>query len=500
MKKIIYILLGIMLFGACSEDFLNKESTAQISAEKAFKNAKTIEAIRVGMYAELAYKENGALYTMNLPLANEFSGKDIVYGNQWDLRWGDIYSYKVIPRSTPPILLWEQLFYAAEITNTIITELGKQNDLKLDNAKSLKAEALAIRGMVHVDIARFFGKAYHLDKGASKSIPYVADLQYDASNPGEIKKPFRNTMKEIYEFAIRDITEAMPNLLDLKGNENVMNKNAAHAILARIYLDMHDYSKAKEHAEKAMDGVTLMTGEQYLNGDLSRVNNESILCFSSDKNKYSKWRTITSFYDNYEGMGDDFLVSTSLVSQFSDKDLRKKFFVVEYAGKYRYWLDFETNPQLGFRYASKLNSRGVYACGKMPRKDSNLKNGTRGTLGLGEYNYIRGSEMILIIAECEAHLGNDANAQEKLLEIQKRSIKEAKKSTNTGETLLSEILLERRKELFGEGHSYRDVLRLGKGLKRDGSHYEKIDIEAGDESFVWPLPKTATDRNPNLLK
>lgn len=500
MKKYIYILLILSAFSSCNEDLLEKESSSQVTAKQAFENEKTIEAIRVGMYAEIAYKAEGALYTLKLPVLGDILGNDMVYGSQWYQSWNSEYAYKTIPRSPGPLGLWTGLYYMAEITNTVTSKLEKGSE-KIKNAVTLRSEAKALRGMIHTDVARFFGKAYHLDNGESKAIPYINTLQYDPANPGVIKKPSRNTMKEIYQLAIKDIAEAIPNLPDLKGNENIMNKNAAHAILSRIYLDMHKYSDAKKHAEKALDGVSLMSPEEYLRGDLSRVNSESILCFSSDKDKYSKWRTITSFFDNWDGMGDDFLANTTLVALFEKDDLRRKFFVPEfYSGYYKYWEDFLTKPDVGFYVATKANPNGCYTYGKMPRKDSDFLTKTRGTLGLGEYNYIRGAEMILTIAECNARLGNNAAAQLELLKIQKRANKNAKQSVKTGNELIEEVLLERRKELFGEGHSFRDILRIGKGLHRDGSHPVKVSLDANDTRFVWPIPKEATDRNPNLKK
>ncbi len=499
MKKIILALLGATLLWSCSESLLDKESTAEISAEKAFSNGKTIEAVRVGMYAELAYKGAGAFYTMKLPVLSDILGNDMVYGATWYQTYNDVYSYKAIPRSAAPSQVWQSLYYATEITNTVLTKLTD------DSYKVVRAEAKAIRGMIHVDAARFFGKAYHLDNGASKALPYITGIEYDPAKPGDIRKPFRNTMKEIYELAIKDLTESLVDLPELQGNVSIMNKNAVHAILSRIYLDMHDYEKAKMHAEEALKGTELMTAEEYYNGDLSRVNNESILCFKSNKNKYSKWRTITSFFDNWDGMGDDYLVNSSLFQLFAKTDLRRKFFVVEIypsnnSYRYEYWKDYKTKPELGLLLAQNLSPKGYYAYGKMPRKDSNLENKVRGTLGLGDYNYIRASEMVLVVAECEARLGNTANAQDQLYKIQHRADETVVKSTKTGEELIDEILVERRKELFGEGHSLRDILRLGKGLHRDGSQPTKVDLEAGDPRFQWPLPNYATDRNPNLLK
>ncbi len=207
-------------------------------------------------------------------------------------------------------------------------------------------------------------------------------------------------------------------------------------------------------------------------------------------------------------MGKLVIVNKSLVALFKDTDIRKKFFTVD-SNKglsetdiYSYITDYKDDSKqaVGFKLAEQ--EKGYMAYGKMPRKDSDLSNGVKGTYGYGDYSYIRGAEMVLTIAECAVHLGDNATAQEKLYEIQHRADATAVKSTKTGDALIEEILLERRKELFGEGHAYVDILRLGKGLTRDGSHApdEKVVLTKDDPRFVWPLPRKAVEVNPNLAK
>ncbi len=504
MKKYVYIVLtGILLF-SCGEDFLEKEPTSKISAGQVFTNDETINAMRTGMYATLLAR-NGSeypLYSFELPLLSEFRGNDMVYGGLWwDKLFLEPYRYTVNKESERLEGFFSVLFKVAEVVNTIDANITDEMAKKNSSQAQLKAEAKAVRAMVNVDMARFFGKAYHLDKGASKSIPYLNTLQYDPTQPGIINKPFRNTMKEIYEFAIKDLTDALPYLAEASEKTTVyMNKSAANAILARIYLDLHEYDKAKKHAEDAMQGITLMSAEEFYLGGLSRLNSESILCFVADPNHITHFQYhINAFFNSDMGSAWDFVVNISLFDLFKDSDIRKSFFTVEKGTNYEYWVDY-TNPEkakLGLEYSKR--PQGYTACGKMPQKDSDIAKGIRGTFGLGDYNYIRGAEMVLTIAECAARLGDDATAQAKLYEIQKRADATAVQSTKTGTELLDEILVERRKELFGEGHSLRDILRLGKGLHRDGSQVDKLQLEANDSRFVWPLPRTATERNPNLL-
>ncbi|KAA6343244.1 hypothetical protein EZS27_009074 [termite gut metagenome] len=82
-----------------------------------------------------------------------------------------------------------------------------------------------------------------------------------------------------------------------------------------------------------------------------------------------------------------------------------------------------------------------------------------------DYSILRSAEMLLIVAEAEANLGN-SNALTHLNALQ--SARQAKLTTTTSKTdLLEEIYIERRKELLGEGVTgMYDLVRLQKELVR----------------------------------
>jgi hypothetical protein len=123
------------------------------------------------------------------------------------------------------------------------------------------------------------------------------------------------------------------------------------------------------------------------------------------------------------------------------------------------------------------------------------------SVGNAERIAIRASEMYLIEAECEAELGNDKKAQDAVYMIQSRAYPGVKKSTNTGQELIDEILVERRKELFGEGFRWNDIKRRNLPFKRDGDHWVKLDFGSGDDDYyrlTFPIPQKELDAN-NVL-
>jgi hypothetical protein len=97
------------------------------------------------------------------------------------------------------------------------------------------------------------------------------------------------------------------------------------------------------------------------------------------------------------------------------------------------------------------------------------------------------TDFYLIKAECLIRLGQ--NGDEWINPIRLR----AGVSAWTGATL-DQLLAERGRELYCEGHRRQDLIRFGKFL--DAKWEKPVD---GDDRTIFPIPKWATDANPNLL-
>jgi hypothetical protein len=130
--------------------------------------------------------------------------------------------------------------------------------------------------------------------------------------------------------------------------------------------------------------------------------------------------------------------------------------------------------------------------------------------------YMRVSEMYLTEAEGLARSGKDADAQQVLYDLIISRDPAYKKSTNTGQVLIEEILLHRRIELWGEGFRYFDLKRLNLPVIRnqiavlpDGkeeisnhnaSWAQYLEIPAGDKKWQFLFSDNEIDNNPNIVQ
>jgi hypothetical protein len=81
-------------------------------------------------------------------------------------------------------------------------------------------------------------------------------------------------------------------------------------------------------------------------------------------------------------------------------------------------------------------------------------------------------------------------------------LRNAKRTVSSGSDLIEEILLERRKELYGEGYALYDILRNQKPLLRSGNHVNYgggTPMPARSWRFVFQLPNAELKNNKALV-
>ena len=115
---------------------------------------------------------------------------------------------------------------------------------------------------------------------------------------------------------------------------------------------------------------------------------------------------------------------------------------------------------------------------------------------------MRIEEMYLILAEAQAMAGNVTEANEILNDfvVTYRDYAYANKAA-TPEEVQEAVWMQRRIEFWGEGISYFDLMRLGKGVDRRGAGFSEdftYNIPAGDAALIYPIPDRELSRNPKL--
>lgn len=482
---------------SCVNDWLDVAPSDGTDADAALTSSSDLAAARTGMYAALKGNSN---------LVDYYGQQFFVYG---DVHAGDDYQYNNLGGSNRASFYYDMNYQtASEFTSSTSSSnvawkspyivIGRANRIiaaaeggALSDAAEAKAtidqyaaEAKVLRALAHFDLVRIYGKPYTEDQGASLGVPLVTGVL--ESNA----KPARSTVAEVYTQVVKDLTEAISsNALATETEPGYVSVWGAKAILSRVYLNMGDYANALSVAEDIIknSGAALWTRDQYFKAWDASTPNESEFLFrlnvagSTDNNDLNGIGNLQQ-RDGYKEM----VATKKFVDMLTSdpKDVRNDMFLPAKAEKEV--AVYGTNKV----FLNKLRGQG-----------GNLRNVTIVPI-------IRLSEVYLTAAECAFRNNDKTKAVEYLNDLVKnRTTTEASLATVDNITL-ERILIERRKELIGEGQRYFDALRNNETITRYTSEADKgwhktLSKEA--QSFnrdyfkaIAAIPQAEINANPNI--
>jgi len=313
------LLLGF-LFGmsACSNHFLEVEPKGSLIAE----SVSDYDLLFNNLY--VIYINSNA----QVPMGDELVGMEpyftqSTYRTQRLFRWDDVI-YESNDDAPEFTITMENIYQF----NKIINEVDKATGGTEIQKASLKAEAKAGRAWTNFLMVNYFGMPY--------SSNAATDLGFPIITAGDITQTefTRATVKEVYDFIIKDLTEAIPHLPVATTSRLRMSKSAAEGILGKVYVFMGDYENGRTWLNAAINdmsnakitvglydlktatadgGVYAGTLVPPITADI-----ESILV----KQSTSYWSYIN----------DELVLSPAAAALFKASDLRLKFYINETYG------------------------------------------------------------------------------------------------------------------------------------------------------------------------
>lgn len=499
--KSIYKVMGCAILAAslssCVNDWLDVAPSDGTDADAALTSSSDLDAARTGMYKALKG---------NSRLVDYYGQQFFVYG---DVHAGDDYQYNNLGGSNRASFYYDMNYQtASEFTSSTSSSnvawkspyivIGRANRIiaaaeggAFSDAAEAKAtidqyaaEAKVLRALAHFDLVRIYGKPYTEDQGASLGVPLVTEVL--ESNA----KPARSTVAEVYTQVVKDLTEAISsNALATETEPGYVSVWGAKAILSRVYLNMGDYANALSVAEDIIknSGAALWTRDQYFKAWDASTPNESEFLFrlnvagSTDNNDLNGIGNLQQ-RDGYKEM----VATKKFVDMLTSdpKDVRNDMFLPAKAEKEV--AVYGTNKV----FLNKLRGQG-----------GNLRNVTIVPI-------IRLSEVYLTAAECAFRNNDKTKAVEYLNDLVKNRTTTVASLATVDNITLDRILIERRKELIGEGQRYFDALRNNETITRYTSEADKgwhktLSKEA--QSFnrdyfkaIAAIPQAEINANPNI--
>lgn len=137
-------------------------------------------------------------------------------------------------------------YSAISTMNLIIEHAMETTEASEQQKKELIAQAKTLRALRYYLLANYYSETYDATTASTKlSVPLIVSANINA--------PHRQVnIQELYDFILNDLTEALPDLPTKSATALHPNKGAGYALFARIYLQMEQYAKALEYADKAL--------------------------------------------------------------------------------------------------------------------------------------------------------------------------------------------------------------------------------------------------------
>lgn len=378
-------------------------------------------------------KEPGVLsFTYdNAPFAGEYNSLE------WDGYYAKIYQY-----------------------NTIIAGVMDAEDGTELQKKQIQAEARFQRAYLHFCAAIMYTKPYNAATAATDlSVPVVTKADTQGSE-GYV----RATAKELYDWVIAEMKEALPLLPDGYGLTRCYSA-PANVLLGRVYWYLGDYQNALT----------------YLNAGYQKIHADSRYKFLSYRTSDKTWKGVKAFYNTYpdpwnnsEMVLVNYISLTDLVNETSPMLFIKQEYVDKYA-----------DGDLRINHLTKHAATG----GMRPagRKNFNLM--------------VELPELYFMLAECEARAGSETKARELMSEYRiSRFADDASAaipaSVVSKDDLIKFIVEERILEYPARGASVIDMKRLWNDplfqFKKKNFTHTVIggDTYTMDESaqLTWKIP------------
>ena len=492
MNKLIALLgiLAITFLGSCSNDFLDTKPTSTVATSDIFftvDNALTaLNGIHRTMYSQWEGRQsNGGL--AGLLLAYDYQCDDIVERSTSNGWFRDLHRWTAhrTDNSYDVLYPWHMAYNTICNANMILQNIPDAKGSETAK-KEIMAQALTYKAYFYLIIVQTYAKRYDPNAKPNNQLGVII------RNAPTFEPIARSTVEEVYAQIFSDLDKAIQLFNEANITRNSishLNKYTAYGIKARAALATGQWQMALDNARlaKAVPGKRLMNAAELMAGNASITNPEWIWgSYQQDDQPmyFYSFLAYMSFNFNSTNIRQCPKCVNSLVyDAISTTDYRKKW--------------WEPNPTR----ENMSDLQGILPAdySLQPLMNRKFRAADRGS-SIGDYVYMRLSELYLVEAEALARLGQTGPAQEVLTTFAKARDPQYQATATNATELLNEIRMQRRIELWGEGFRFFDLKRDNLPLDRNNTNHLAtyaviFDVPAGDKKWQYLIPRTEINNN-----
>lgn len=464
MKKIYAIALAFGLTTAlsgCSSDLLNVSPKEQNTSNNYYTTESQLEQGVNGAYSTLqlfGQYQIANLVLGELPSDNTY---DEVPANDNGV-CGQIDEFDMTSSNDIIAKSWRDNYIGIQQCNVVLNRQQGVSSLSDSKRQQITGEMKFLRALMYFNLVRIFG-----------DVPLVTQETTDVNT---YFGQGRTAKSEVYDQIIADLKDASTSLPETASQCGRATRYAALGILGKVYLTLGEYANAEECLNEIVK-----SGKYQLLTDPSRIfavdnkGNKEIIFdvqFESDVNGNSEGSNAFVYFapsGSVNGAKGHNLPTQEVYDLFSDNDLRKAAY---------------------FR-----KTKGNIGTGKLYQTSDVISDGGTNIVVL------RYADVLLMLAECEAHTGQLSESLSYLNMVRSRAGIETL-NLNNADSLLDAIALERRKEFVGEDQRWFDLVRTGKAVDTMNAYFKNTvgygSITVTDDNLVQPVPQSQIDTDSSI--
>ena len=399
------------------------------------------------------------------------------------------------------VMTWETLYNQIFTANAVAEGISLEEQLNEETAdptyQFYLGQALALRAFDYFHLAQMYQQTYvgHEDKPC---VPIITDENKLAV--AEAGGTPRNTVREVYEQIMSDLNNAV-TLLEASNvkrtDRRYVDAAVVHGIRARVEMVMNDWAAARDDAKAAIEltdarPATIEEVSKPTFKDMTEPNwMWGIKIAEEDRVVTSgivNWPShMGSLNYGYASVGAWRYISKKLYNSIPANDVRKGW-----------WLD-EDSKSANLNEDQQAYVDGAEMKPYTQMKFAPYKDEIYTSTNANDIPLMRIEEMYLILAEATAMAG-DAGEGKSVLETFVQTYRYPAYSAigSSAEEIQEAVWNQRRIELWGEGLSYFDILRMKKGIDRRGAGFEAAyvyNIEPEDNILIFKIPNVETEAN-----